>query len=71
MVVLVAIGVGGLVGRSLLASVLRQPGVQTWTTIFDAISVQAMPVLVLGVTVSGVIASLVPDGWLTRVLPRR
>ena len=71
MVVLVAIGVGGLVGRSLLASVLRRPGVQTWTTIFVAISVQAMPFLVLGVTVSGLIASLVPDGWLTRVLPRR
>ena len=68
---LVTILAAGLLGRSVLASLLDRPAVQTWTTIFVAISVQAMPFLVLGVTVSGLIAAFVPDGWLARVLPRR
>ena len=51
-------------------ALLRRPLVQLWTTVFVAVCVQAMPFLVLGVTVGGLIAALVPDGALTRVLPR-
>ena len=51
-------------------SVLRRPVVQLWTTVFVAVCVQAMPFLVLGVTVGGLIAALVPNGVLARALPR-
>ena len=47
------------------------PAVQNWSTIFVAISVQAVPFLVLGVTVSGAIAAFVPQGFLAKALPRR
>lgn len=49
---------------------LHRPLVQWWTTVFVAVCVQALPFLVLGVTVGGLIAALVPDGLLPRVLPR-
>ncbi len=42
-----------------------------WATIFVAIAVQAMPFLVLGVTISAAIAAFVPDGFLPRMLPKR
>jgi uncharacterized membrane protein YraQ (UPF0718 family) len=47
------------------------PAVGTWTTIFVAVSVQAMPFLVLGVLVSAGIAVFVPAGALARRLPAR
>jgi uncharacterized membrane protein YraQ (UPF0718 family) len=43
---------------------------RTWTTIFLAITFQALPFLVLGVVLSGAIAAFVPPGTLGRVLPR-
>jgi uncharacterized membrane protein YraQ (UPF0718 family) len=47
------------------------PAIETWSTIFVAISVQAMPFLVLGVLVSGAIAGFLPAGALARRLPAR
>jgi uncharacterized membrane protein YraQ (UPF0718 family) len=47
------------------------PAVQNWSTIFVAISVQAVPFLVLGVAVSGAIAAFVPQGFLAKALPKR
>ena len=57
--------------RGPLAGLLDGPAVETWTTVFVSISVQALPFLVLGVVVSGAIAALVPPGWLARALPDR
>jgi uncharacterized protein len=46
------------------------PGLINWATIFVAISVQAVPFLALGVTVSGAIAAFVPPDALRQILPR-
>jgi len=43
---------------------------RTWTTVFVAIVVQALPFLVLGVLVSGAITALVSPVVLARLLPR-
>jgi uncharacterized protein len=51
--------------------VLDRPGVRTWTTVFVAICIQALPFLVLGVTTSGLIVAFLPDGAIGRLLPRR
>ncbi len=42
---------------------------RTWGTLFVALNVQAMPFLVLGVTVSGAIAAWLPPEALARLLP--
>ena len=60
-----------VLARTVLVTVLDRPGVRTWTTVFVAICVQALPFLVLGVTTSGLIVAFLPDGALTRALPRR
>lgn len=60
-----------VVGRPYLAGVFDRPALQTWSTIFVSITVQALPFLTLGVVVSGGIAALLPPGWLARVLPKR
>lgn len=57
--------------RPRLEGLFDQPALQTWSTIFVSISVQALPFLTLGVVVSGAIAALLPPGWLARVLPKR
>lgn len=43
---------------------------QTWGTLFVALNVQALPFLVLGVTVSGAVAAWVPPELLAHALPR-
>ena len=69
---LLAIGlVLAAVLRPALAGVFDRPVLQTWSTIFVSITVQALPFLVMGVTVSGAIAALIPPGWLAAHLPRR
>jgi uncharacterized membrane protein YraQ (UPF0718 family) len=65
LLVVVALGIRGMVGGSLDPVALR-----TWTTVFVAIVVQALPFLVLGVLVSGAITALVSPLVLERVLPR-
>ena len=57
--------------RPLLERLLDDPAVAHWSTIFVAITVQAMPFLVLGVGVSAAVAALVPSGFLPGVLPKR
>jgi uncharacterized membrane protein YraQ (UPF0718 family) len=57
--------------RPLLQDLLDQPAIAHWATIFVAIAIQAMPFLVLGVTVSAAIAALVPAGLLPRLLPEQ
>ncbi len=56
--------------RPVLAPRLDGPALQTWSTIFVSITIQALPFLVLGVVVSGVIAAYVPASWITQALPR-
>jgi uncharacterized protein len=55
--------------RPRLETVFDNPILQTWTTIFVSITVQALPFLVLGVIVSGMIAALVPPTFIARILP--
>ncbi|HEY3185454.1 MAG TPA: permease [Gaiellaceae bacterium] len=69
--VVVLVVVAAAVLRPVLVDLLDRPAVAHWATIFVAIAVQAMPFLVLGVSVSAAIAALVPDGFLPRVLPDR
>jgi hypothetical protein len=57
--------------RPLLEQLLDHPAVAHWATIFVAIAVQAMPFLVLGVSISAAVAALVPAGLLPRLLPDR
>jgi uncharacterized protein len=65
LLVLVALGARGMLGGSLDPVALR-----TWTTVFVAIVVQALPFLALGVLISGAITALVSPAVLERALPR-
>lgn len=53
-----------------LAGLLAEPLVQTWTTVFVAIVVQALPFLVGGVAVAAVIGVYVPRSFWQRALPK-
>jgi uncharacterized membrane protein YraQ (UPF0718 family) len=57
--------------RPELSGLFDDPAVQTWSTIFVSITVQALPFLVLGVVLSGLIAALVPPSFIARILPDR
>ncbi len=57
--------------RPRVAGLVDQPALQTWSTFFVSLTVQALPFLTLGVVLSGAIAALVPPGWLARTLPSR
>jgi uncharacterized membrane protein YraQ (UPF0718 family) len=61
--------VAAAVLRPVLEDLLDRPAVAHWATIFVSIAVQAMPFLVLGVTISAAIAAFVPAGFLPRLLP--
>jgi hypothetical protein len=67
--VLVVLVVGAALVRPLVAGSLDAEVLQSWATIFVAISVQALPFLALGVVVSGAIAAYVPPSALARLLP--
>ena len=54
-----------------LRALLDVPGLRTGSTVFVAVCVQALPFLVLGVLVSGLIAAWVPPSALRAVLPGR
>ncbi|MYW21827.1 hypothetical protein GT039_41225 [Streptomyces sp. SID2955] len=47
------------------------PAVQAWRTVCLAVTVQALPFLLLGTALSGAISAFVPEGVFRRVLPRR
>ena len=50
---------------------LNQPAVAAWRTVCLAITVQALPFLLLGTALSGAINAFVPADLFTKVLPRR
>jgi len=50
---------------------LAAPVMQSWTTVFVAVMVQALPFLVLGVLLSAAIAVFVPPSFFARALPSR
>lgn len=54
-----------------LIGLLDVPAMRTGATVFVAVCVQAMPFLVLGVLVSGLIAAFVSPMAMRRLLPRR
>lgn len=56
--------------RNPLASLVSAPSLQTWTTVFVSVLVQAVPFLVFGVVLSAVIAVYVPRSFWARALPR-
>ena len=64
-VVLVAVA-----ARPLLAGAAAAPGLRTAATVFVAVCLQALPFLVGGVLLSGLIAAYVSPAALRRVLPR-
>ena len=59
-----------VVARPRLVSLFDAGTGREWMTVFVAVSVQAMPFLVLGVVLAGAIAALVSPAALARVLPR-
>jgi uncharacterized protein len=66
-----ALVVAAVLLRPALTGLLKHPAAANWATIFVAITIQAMPFLVLGVAVSAAIAAFVPPGAIARMLPRR
>ncbi|MDI1465569.1 permease [Catellatospora sp. KI3] len=68
--VLAAVLIALLLFRQPLASVLSTPRLQTWTTVFVSVMVQATPFLVFGVALSAVIAVFVPRSFWAKALPK-
>ena len=67
---LLAVGlVAAVLLRPTMAGLFDDPALQTWSTIFVSIVIQALPFLVLGVLVSGAIAAFVPASTLVRLMP--
>jgi uncharacterized membrane protein YraQ (UPF0718 family) len=56
--------------RERLAGAISNPSMQTWTTVFVSVMVQAVPFLVFGVALSAVIAVFVPRSFWAKALPR-
>ncbi len=52
------------------AKIVEFPLLQTWTTVFVSVMVQAMPFLVFGVALSAVIAVYVPRSFWAKALPK-
>ncbi|MEU6279592.1 permease [Streptomyces sp. NPDC047028] len=60
-----------VLAQSPLRGALGSPVMQTWMTVFVAVTVQALPFLVLGVLLSAGIAVFVPPSFFARALPTR
>jgi hypothetical protein len=56
--------------RNPIASLVSAPRLQTWTTVFVSVLVQAVPFLVFGVVLSAVIAVFVPRSFWAKALPK-
>jgi len=69
--VVAAVVVLAAVFRPLLSGLLDRDAVANWATVFVAITLQAVPFLVLGVTISAAIAAYVSPTLLPRLLPNR
>ncbi|GAA1870699.1 permease [Asanoa iriomotensis] len=59
-----------VVFRGPVSAAISSPRLQTWTTVFVSVMVQAVPFLVFGVVLSAVIAVFVPASFWARALPR-
>lgn len=59
-----------VVFRNPLADLISGARLQTWTTVFVSVLVQAVPFLVFGVVLSAIIAVYVPRSFWARALPR-
>ncbi|MGW4750606.1 permease, partial [Streptomyces sp. NPDC004290] len=53
----------------LLSRWLDEPAMRAWRTVCLAVTVQALPFLLLGTALSGAINAFVPDRVFTRALP--
>lgn len=60
-----------ILGQGRLVELFQSPAWQAGATVFVSIIVQAMPFLVLGVVLSGVIGAYVPPTFFARALPSR
>jgi uncharacterized membrane protein YraQ (UPF0718 family) len=54
-----------------MARMLPFPALQSWGTVFLAVTLQALPFLVLGVVISAGIAAFVPGAFVARAVPRQ
>lgn len=68
--VLCAVLVVSVALQDQITAALDVPALRTGATVFVAVCVQALPFLVLGVLVSGLIAAFLPAAVLRRALPR-
>ncbi|WP_308251955.1 permease [Pseudonocardia sp. KRD291] len=66
-----AVLLAAVLARSLIADAFDAPALRTAATVFVAVCLQALPFLVLGVLLSGLIAGFVSPVVLRRVLPAR
>lgn len=69
--VLCGVLVVALLGQGWLTGQLDAPAVQTASTVFVAVCVQALPFLVVGVLISGAIAAFASADLLRKLLPKR
>ncbi|WP_330338681.1 permease [Streptomyces sp. NBC_00557] len=60
-----------VLAQSPIRGLLATPLMQSWMTVFVAVTLQALPFLVLGVLLSAAIAVFVPPAFFARALPRR
>ena len=60
-----------IVFRGDVRSLASAPAAQAWFTIFVSICLQALPFLVFGVVLSGLLTAFVPPGAIARRLPKR
>jgi uncharacterized protein len=60
-----------VLARPQLVTLLARPAVANWATVFVAVTIQALPFLVLGVTVSAGIAAFIPPAVISRLFPDR
>jgi uncharacterized membrane protein YraQ (UPF0718 family) len=67
--ILALVLVAAVLLRPILAPYLTDDALQTWSTIFVSITIQALPFLVLGVVVSGAIAAYVPASFIAKAMP--
>jgi hypothetical protein len=65
--VVVATVVVAALARPLVADTLDAPALRNWATVFQAVFLQALPFLVLGVVLSGAVAALVPAALFERL----
>ncbi|ALO95098.1 Permease [Streptomyces hygroscopicus subsp. limoneus] len=69
--VLTLVLLSAVLAQSPIRGALGTPLMQSWTTVFVAVTVQALPFLVLGVLLSAAIAVFVPASFFARALPGR